>query len=97
MDMIGKIETQPLKAAELLAAMGLCEAAGEMSPIEIAATRRVIRLLEAAEKMADAIEAYNAASLWAVAGTEPTNDERRALAKMQDGAAAFRNAMRGEL
>lgn len=83
MDMIGKIETQPLKAAELLAAMDLCEAAGEMSPIEIAATRRVIRLLEAAEKMADAIDA--------------AEDSRYPMTDAAKAAWEFRKAMRGEL
>lgn len=81
--MIGKIETQPMTAAALSAATDLCEAAGELSPIEIATSRRMVRALEAAEKMAGAIEA--------------AEDSRYPMTDAAKAAWEFRKAMRGEL
>lgn len=95
MDMLKRIETQPLTAAALSAATDLCEAEGDMSPIEIATSRRMLRALEAAEKMADAIEAYRAAE--DKAPVDRSDAEVCAWGTMIDAADAFRKAMRGEL
>lgn len=83
MDMTDKIKLMPLTADAVEYGVKMAEADGEISPTEAATSRRMIAIIRAAEKMADAIE--NA------------EDSRYSMTDAAKAAWEFRKAMRGEL
>lgn len=93
---VEKLETTELSADAMGVGLVRAEEAGEMSPIEVAMVRRLTGILRAAEKMATAIEAYEAASECAK-DEEMTCEEGAAIVAAIESAILFRQAMRGEL